>query len=126
VIFLYATAAAVALIGLVAHYYLPTTAAAAEAQAEYAALRGVSPILILAEDGGSVHVCINSSAPQKVYVWRDTWVEAQGGCPGGGCLRCRWYVGRFKPGDRVAILLRSPRAAVVKNYTVSAIPVRNP
>lgn len=135
-VFIYGTAAAVVLIAIVAHYYMPTLVGATQAQAEYAALRDVAPTLILAQDGKSVHICINSTAPQKVLVQRaGVWMDAQRDCrinPGGHCVSghhqswpfCRWYLGAYRPGDSVAVVLRSDHAAVAKNYTVVAIPVR--
>ena len=139
-LFVYGTAAAVILIAIVAHYYMPTLTGATQAQAEYAALRDAAPILTLARDGGSVHVCINSTAPQKVLVQRSgMWIDAQKDCrinPGGNCVPgqgaahhqsrpfCRWYLGTYRPGDSIAVVLRGNYATVVKNYTVAAIPVR--
>jgi hypothetical protein len=136
-LFVYGTAAAVILIAIVAHYYMPTLVGAAQAQAEYAALRDAAPTLILARDGKSVHICINSTAPQKVLTQRSgTWMDAPKDCrinPGGNCVPggqqdwpfCRWYLGVYRPGDSVAVVLRGNHAAVVKNYTVAAIPVRH-
>jgi hypothetical protein len=132
---IYGTAAAVILIAIVAHYYMPTLVGATQAQAEYAALRDAAPILILAQDNRSIHVCINSTAPQRVLLQKPVWMDAQKDCrinPGGNCVPgghqswpfCRWYLGRFRPGDSVAVVLRGDHAAVVKNYTVVAIPVR--
>jgi len=134
-LFIYGTAAAVILIAMAAHYYMPTLVSATQAQAEYAALRDAAPILVLAQDGKSVHICINSTAPQRVLVQRGTWMDAQKDCrisPGGNCVPgghqswpfCRWYLGTYRPGDSVAIVLRGSHAAVAKNYTVAAIPVR--
>ena len=136
-LFVYGTAAAVLLIAIVAYYYMPTLAGATQAQAEYAALRDVSPILTLAQDGRSVHVCINSTAPQRVLVQRSgMWIDAQKDCrinPGGNCvpgdhhqswLFCRWYLGTYRPGDSITVVLRGNRATVAKNYTVAAIPAR--
>ena len=134
-LFIYGAAAAVILIAIVAHYYMPTLVSATQAQAEYAALRDAAPILVLAQDGKSVHICINSTAPQRVLVQRGTWMDAQKDCrisPGGNCVPgglqswpfCRWYLGTYRPGDSVAIVLRGSHAAVAKNYTVAAIPVR--
>jgi hypothetical protein len=139
-LFIYGTLAAVMLIAIVAYYYMPTLAGATQAQAEYAALRDVSPILTLARDGKSVYVCINSTAPQRVLVQRSgMWIDAQKDCrinPGGHCVSgqgaahhqswpfCRWYIGTYRPGDSVAVVLRGNHATVAKNYTVAAIPVR--
>ncbi len=135
-LFIYGTAAAVILIAVVAYYYMPTLVGAAQAQAEYAALRDAAPILILAQNNKSVHICINSTAPQKVLVQRSgTWVDAQRDCrinPGGNCISsghqswpfCRWYLGAYRPGDSVVLMLRGNHATVAKNYTVAAIPVR--
>jgi hypothetical protein len=136
-LFVYGTAAAAILIAIVAHYYMPTLTGATQAQAEYAALRDAAPTLILAQDGGSVHVCINSTAPQRVLVQRSgMWIDAQKDCrinPGGNCVPgghhqswpfCRWYLGTYRPGDSVAVVLRGNHATVAKNYTVAAIPVR--
>ena len=134
-LFIYGAAAAVILIAIVAHYYMPTLVSATQAQAEYAALRDAAPILVLAQDGESVHACINSTAPQRVLVQRGTWMDAQKDCrisPGGNCVPgglqswpfCRWYLGTYRPGDSVAIVLRGSHAAVAKNYTIAAIPVR--
>jgi len=137
-VFIYGTAAAVILIAIVAHYYMPTLVGATQTQAEYVAIRDVAPTLILAQDGKSVHVCINSTAPQRVYIQRaGIWMDAQRDCrisPGGHCAPgaehhqswpfCRWYLGTYKPGDSVAVVLRGDRAAVAKSYTVAAIPVR--
>ncbi len=135
-LFIYGTAAAVILIAVVAHYYMPTLVSATQAQAEYVALRDAAPILILAQDGKSVHICINSTAPQRVLVQRSgMWTDAQRDCrinPGGQCVPgghqswpfCRWYLGTYGPGDSVAVVLRGNYATVAKNYTVAAIPVR--
>jgi len=139
-LFVYGTAAAVILIAIVAHYYMPTLTGATQAQAEYAALRDAVPTLILARDGGSVYVCINSTAPQRVLVQRSgMWIDAQKDCrinPGGHCVSgqgaahhqswpfCRWYLGTYRPGDSIAVVLRGNHATVTKNYTVVAIPVR--
>jgi hypothetical protein len=135
-LFIYGTAAAAPHIAIVAHYYMPTLVSATQAQAEYAALRGAAPTLILAQDGRSVHICINSTAPQRVLVQRSgIWADAQKDCrinPGGQCVPggqqdwplCRWYLGTYRPGDSVAAVLRGNHAAVAKNYTVAAIPVR--
>jgi hypothetical protein len=135
-LFIYGTAAATILIAVVAHYYMPTLIGAAQAQAEYAALRDAAPILILAQDNRSIHICINSTAPRRALVQRSgMWTDAQkdcrinlsGSCASGGHQSwpfCRWYLGRYRPGDSVAVALRGEYAAVVKNYTVSAIPVR--
>ena len=131
-LFIYGTAAAVILIAIVAYYYMPTLVGATQAQAEYAALRDAAPTLILAQDGKSVYVCINSTAPQKVLVQRPIWMDAQKDCrinPGGNCVPggqqdwpfCRWYLGTYRPGDSVAVVLRGNYAAVAKNYTVAAI-----
>jgi hypothetical protein len=133
---IYGIAAAAILIAIVAYYYMPTLVGATQAQAEYAALRDAAPTLILARDGKSVHVCINSTAPQRVLVQRSgVWVDAQKDCrinPGGNCVPgghqswpfCRWYLGTYRPGDSVAVVLKGNHAAVVKNYTVAAIPAR--
>jgi hypothetical protein len=134
-LFIYGTAAAVILIAIVAYYYMPTLVGATQAQAEYAALRDVTPTLTLARDGKSVYICINSTAPQRVLVQKPVWMDAQKDCrinPGGNCVPggqqdwpfCRWYLGAYRPGDSVAVVLRSDHAAVTKNYTVAAIPVR--
>ncbi len=135
-LFIYGTAAAVILIAIVAHYYMPTLVSATQTQAEYVALRDAAPILILAQDGKSVHVCINSTAPQKVLIQRsDVWIDAQKDCrinPGGQCIPggqqdwpfCRWYLGAYRPGESMAVVLRGDYATVAKNYTVAAIPVR--
>jgi hypothetical protein len=137
-LFIYGTAAAVILIAIVAYYYMPTLVGATQAQAEYAALRDAAPTLILARDNKSVHVCINSTAPQRVLVQRSgVWTDAQKDCrinPDGICVPaaeagrgapfCRWYLGAYRPSDTVAVALRGNYAAVVKNYTVAAIPVR--
>jgi hypothetical protein len=131
---IYGTAAAVILIAIVAHYYMPTLIGATQAQAEYAALRDAVPILILAQDNRSIHICINSTAPQRVLLQKPVWMDAQKDCrinPGGNCVPgghqswpfCRWYLGAYRPGDSVAVVLRGNHAAVVKNYTVAAIPV---
>lgn len=132
-LFIYGAAAAVILIAIVAHYYMPMLMAKTQSQAEYAALRDVAPILILAQDGKSVHICINSTAPQRVLVQRSgTWVEAQRNCrvsPDGRCVSdqsaplCRWYLGAYRPGDSLTVVLRGNYATVAKNYVVSAIPV---
>jgi len=135
-LFIYGTAAAVILIAIVAHYYMPTLTGATQAQAEYAALRGAAPILTLTQDGKSVHVCINSTAPQRVLIERSgIWTDAQKDCrinPSGQCVPgghqswpfCRWYLGTYRPGDSVAVMLRGNYATVAKNYTVATIPVR--
>jgi len=135
-LFIYGTAAAVILIAIAAYYYMPTLVGATQAQAEYAALRDTTPTLILARDDKSVHVCINSTAPQRVLVQRSgTWTDAQKDCrinPGGRCVSggqqswpfCRWYLGTYRPGDSVAVVLRGNYATVAKNYTVATIPVR--
>jgi type II secretory pathway pseudopilin PulG len=135
-LFIYGTAAAVILIAIAAYYYMPTLVAATQAQAEYAALRDAAPILILAQDGSRVHICINSTAPQRVLIQRSgMWMEAQKDCrinPGGNCVPgghqswpfCRWYLGTYRPGDSAAVALRGNYATVAKNYTVVAIPVR--
>ena len=131
-LFVYGTAAAVILIAIVAYYYMPTLAGATQAQAEYVALRDAAPILILARDG-SVHVCINSTAPQRVLVQRSgMWIDAQKDCrinPGGNCVPggrqdwpfCRWYLGTYKPGDNITIIFKTDRASVVKSYRIAAI-----
>lgn len=132
-VFIYGTAAAVILIAIVAYYYMPTLVGATQAQAEYAALRDAAPTLILAQDGKSVHVCINSTAPKRVHIKRaSVWMDAQRDCrisPGGHCVSgqgwlCRWYLGAYRPGDSVAVVLRGNHAVVAKNYTVVAIPAR--
>jgi hypothetical protein len=141
-LFIYGTAAAVILIAIVAYYYMPTLVGATQAQAEYAALRDAAPTLILARDGKSVYICVNSTAPQRVLIQRSgVWTDARRDCridPGGQCVPaagsghgapsrwpfCRWYLGRYKPGDSVAVVLRGNYATVAKNYTVAAIPVR--
>ena len=136
-LFIYGTAAAVILIAIVAYYYMPTLVGATQAQAEYAALRDAAPILILAQGGKSVHVCVNSTAPQRVLIQRSgMWMDASKDCrinPSGNCVPgghhqswpiCRWYLGTYRPGDSVAVVLRGNHAAVAKNYTVAAIPVR--
>ena len=137
-LFVYGTAAAVILIAIVAYYYMPTLVGATQAQAEYAALRDAAPTLILARDGSRVHVCINSTVPQRVFIERSgMWMDAQKHChidPGGNCVPgghhhqswpfCRWYLGTYRPGDSVAVVLRGNHATVAKNYTVAAIPVR--
>lgn len=134
-LFIYGTAAAVILIAIVAYYYMPTLVGATQAQAEYVALRDTAPTLILARDGKSVYVCINSTTPQRVRVQRSgIWMDAQKDCrinPGGNCVPggqqdwpfCRWYLGAYRPGDSVAVVLRGNYATVAKNYTVAAIPV---
>jgi len=140
-LFIYGTAAAVVLIAIAAYYYMPTLIDATQAQAEYAALRDIAPTLILAQDGKSVHICINSTAPQRVYIRKPgIWMDAQKDChinPGGQCVPaagmshgapsgwpfCRWYLGTYRPGDSVTIVLRGNYATVAKNYTVAAIPV---
>ncbi len=135
-LFIYGTAAAVILIAVVAYYYMPTLVSATQAQAEYAALRDAAPILVLAQDNKSAHICINSTAPQRVLVLRSgMWMEAQKDCrinPSGNCVPgghqdwpfCRWYLGTYRPADSVAVVLKGNYATVAKNYTVSAIPVR--
>jgi hypothetical protein len=135
-LFIYGVAAAVILIAIVAHYYMPTLVGATQAQAEYAALRDAAPILTLTQDSKSVHVCINSTAPQRVLIERSgIWIDAQKDCrinPSGQCvpgdhqgwLFCRWYLGTYRPGDSVTVVLRGNYATVVKNYTVATIPVR--
>jgi hypothetical protein len=133
-LFIYGTLAAVILIAIVAYYYMPTLAGATQAQAEYAALRDAAPTLILAQDGRSVHICINSTAPQRALVQRSgMWMDAQKDCrinPGGNCVSgdhhqswpfCRWYVGTYKPGDNITIILKTDRATVVKSYRIAAI-----
>ncbi len=137
-LFIYGTAAAVILIAVVAYYYMPTLVGAAQAQAEYVALRNVAPVLVLAQDGKRVHICINSTVPQRVLIQRfGMWTDAQKDCrinPGSQCAPaagapsswpfCRWYLGTYRPGDSVAVVLRGNYATVAKNYTVAAIPVR--
>jgi hypothetical protein len=136
-LFIYGTAAAVILIAIVAHYYMPTLVGATQAQAEYAALRDAAPTLILARDGKSVYVCINSTTPQRVQVQRHgIWMDAHRECrinPDGQCVPgdhhqswpfCRWYLGAYRPGDSVTVVLRGNYATVAKNYTVAVIPVR--
>jgi type II secretory pathway pseudopilin PulG len=135
-LFIYGTAAAVILIAIVAYYYMPTLVSATQAQAEYAALRDAAPTLILAQDGKGVHICINSTAPQRVLIERSgIWIDAQKDCrinPSGNCVPggqqswplCRWYLGTYRPGDSVAVVLKGNYATVVKNYTVAAVPVR--
>lgn len=132
-LFVYGTAAAVILIAIVAYYYMPTLTGATQAQAEYAALRDAAPILTLAQDGRSVHVCINSTAPQKVLVQRfGMWIDAHKDCrinPGGSCVPgghqswpfCRWYLGAYRPGDNLTIVLKTDRATVVKSYRIAAV-----
>jgi hypothetical protein len=131
-LFIYGTAAAVILIGIVAYYYMPTLVGAAQAQAEYAALRDAAPILILAQDGKSVHICINSTAPQRVLLQKTVWMDAQRDCridPGGNCVSgghqswpfCRWYLGTYRPGDNITIVLKTDRASVVKSYRIAAV-----
>jgi len=132
-LFIYGTAAAVVLIAIVAYYYMPTLVGATQAQAEYAILRDAAPTLILAQDGKSVHVCINSTAPQRVLVQRSgVWVDAQKDCrinPGGQCVSggqqswpfCRWYLDAYRPGDDITITLKTDRASVVKSYRIVAI-----
>ena len=139
-VFIFGTAAAVILIAIVAYYYMPTLVGATQAQAEYAALRDAAPTLILAQDGKSVHVCINSTAPKRVHIKRaGIRIDAQRDCrinPGGHCVSgkgmthhqswpfCRWYLGAYRPGDSVAVVLRGNHAVVAKNFTVVAIPAR--
>jgi hypothetical protein len=135
-LFIYGTAAAVILIGIVAYHYMPTLVGATQAQAEYAALRDAAPTLTLAHDNKSVHICINSTAPQRVLVQRSgAWTDAQKDCRinlGGQCVPggqqdwpfCRWYLGAYRPGDSVVVALRGNHATVAKNYTVAAIPAR--
>jgi hypothetical protein len=130
---IYGTAAAAILIAIVAYYYMPTLVGATQAQAEYAALRDAAPTLILARDGKSVHVCINSTAPQRVLVQRSgVWVDAQKDCrinPGGQCVSgdhqswpfCRWYLGAYRPGDDITIVLKTDRASIVKSYRIAAV-----
>jgi hypothetical protein len=135
-LFVYGVIAAVVLIAIVAHFYMPTLAGAAQAQAEYAALRDAAPTLILAQDGKSVHICINSTAPQRVLVQRfDMWIDAQKDCRislSGRCVPegratnrtwpfCRWYLGTYKPGDNLTVVLKTDRATVIKSYRVAAI-----
>ncbi len=135
-LFIYGTAAAVILIAVVAYYYMPTLVSATQTQAEYVALRDAAPILILAPNNKSVYICINSTAPQRVLIQRfGVWIDAQRDChisPGGLCVSgghqswpfCNWYLGAYRPGDSVAVVLRGNYATVAKNYTVAAIPVR--
>jgi len=131
-LFIYGTAAAVILIAIAAHYYMPTLVGATQAQAEYAALRDAAPILVLAQDGKSVHICINSTAPQRVLVQRSgVWTDAHRDCridPGGQCVPaarsgpfCRWYLGKYEVGDNVTAALKADRASVVKSYRIAAI-----
>jgi hypothetical protein len=139
-LFVYATLAAVILIAIVAHYYMPTLVGATQAQAEYVALRDIAPTLILTQDSKGVYICINSTVPQRVQVQRhNIWMDAQKDChinPGGQCVSgqgmvyhqnwpfCKWYLGTYRLGDSVTVVLRSDHAVVTKNYTVVAIPVR--
>ena len=133
-LFIYGTAAAVILIAIVAFYYMPTLVGATQAQAEYAALRDAAPTLILAQDGKSVHVCVNSTAPQRVLIQRSgMWMDASNDCrinPSGSCVPgghhqswplCRWYLGTYRPGDNITIILKTDRASVVKSYRIAAV-----
>jgi hypothetical protein len=129
-VFIYGTAAAVILIAMVAYYYMPTLVGATQAQAEYAALRDAALTLILAQDGKSVHVCINSTAPKRVHIQRaGVWMDAQRDCridPDGHCVSgqgwlCRWYLGAYRPGDNITIILKTDHASVVKSYRIGAI-----
>jgi hypothetical protein len=132
-VFIFGTAAAVILIAIVAYYYMPTLVGATQAQAEYAALRDAAPTLILAQDGKSVHVCINSTAPKRVHIKRagiridaqkDCHISPDGRCVSGQGWLCRWYLGAYRLGDSVAVVLRGNHVVVAKNYTVVAIPAR--
>jgi hypothetical protein len=136
-LFVYGMVAAVILIAIVAYFYLPTLVGATQAQAEYAALRDAAPTLILAQDNKSVYVCINSTAPQRVLIQRfNMWIDAQKDChinPGGQCVPqqhhgdrqswpfCRWFLGNYKPGDNITVVLKSDRATVVKSYRVAVV-----
>jgi hypothetical protein len=134
-LFIYGTAAAVILIAIVAHYYMPTLVGATQTQAEYAVLRDAAPTLILTRDGKGVHICINSTVQRVLVLRSGMWTDAQRDCrinPSGNCVPgghqswpfCRWYLGAYRPGDSVAVVLRGNHATVAKNYTVAAIPVR--
>jgi hypothetical protein len=131
VVFVLSVAVAASLIAAVGQYAIPAIAGAAGQEAEYAALRAVQPTLILASDGKTVHVCINSTLPASV-LRRDGgggWLQADRDCyiSGGACAQgasgvfCAWYLGAYEVGDSVAFMLRGQHAAVVKNYTVAAM-----
>jgi hypothetical protein len=129
-LFIYGLAVAGALIAVAAYYYMPTLAGATQAQAEYAALRGAAPILVLAQDG-KVHMCINSTAPQRVLVQRlGIWTDAHRDChidPSGQCAEagrgafCRWYLGGYEVGDNVTVVLKTDHASVAKSYRIAAV-----
>jgi hypothetical protein len=130
-LFIYGLVVAGVLVAVAAYYYMPTLVGAAQAQAEYVALRDAAPTLILAQDGKGVHVCINSTAPQRVLVQKSgVWTDAHRDCrigPSGQCVPahgapfCRWYLGAYRPGDNVTIVLKTDRASVVKSYRIAAI-----
>jgi hypothetical protein len=131
-VIIYGAAVAAVLIAVVAYYYMPTLAGATQAQAEYAALRDAAPALVLSQDGKSVHICINSTAPQRVLVQKSgVWTDAHRDCridSGGRCVPaahggsfCRWYLGRYEVGDNVTVVLKAGHASVVKSYRIAAI-----
>jgi len=150
VVFVLSVVVAVSLIMAVSQYVVPTIVRAAEQEAEYAALRAVSPTLILGSDNKTVYVCVNSTLPASVLRWSagGGWLQADHNCyiSGGACKQskmggkgaghgkgigrghlrrggifCAWYLGAYRVGDRVAFMLRGQHTAVVKNYTVAAI-----
>jgi len=151
VVFVLSVVVAVSLIMVVSQYVIPTIVRAAEQEAEYAALRAVSPTLILGDDNRTVHVCINSTLPASVLRWSagGGWLQADRDCyiHGGACtyggmggkgsghgngigtghlrrvngIFCAWYLGAYRVGDHIAFMLRGQYATVVKNYTVAAI-----
>ena len=140
VVFALSVLIAVALIAYVAHYVLPAFSDAAAKAAEYAALRDAAPVLILAANNKTVHVCLNSTAPLGVKVNKTgVWRDADRDCrinPAGHCVPgrghglekwplCRWYLGRYKPGDAVEYIARGERVSVYKRYVVAVLtPVR--
>jgi hypothetical protein len=88
VVFVLSVVIAVSLIMAVGQYVIPTIVHAAEQEAEYAALRAVSPILILGDDNKTVYICVNSTLPASVFMWSaGGWLQADHDCyiHGGAC-----------------------------------------
>jgi hypothetical protein len=88
VVFVLSAVIAVSLIMVVGQYVIPTIVRAAEQEAEYAALRAVTPTLILGGDNKTVYVCVNSTLPASVLRWSaGGWLQADRDCyiHGGAC-----------------------------------------
>lgn len=88
VVFALSVVIAVSLIMAVGQYVIPTIVHAAEQEAEYAALRAVTPTLILGGDNETVYICVNSTLPASVFMWSaGGWLQADHDCyiHGGAC-----------------------------------------